>query len=76
MVIGVECGHGGDPVLRWMASNVAIETDAAENIKFSKKRSTEKIDGMVALAMAIGRLEAHHTEDTSSVYDTGGIDFI
>jgi phage terminase large subunit-like protein len=76
MIIGVECCHGGNEVLRWMASNVAIESDSAENIKFSKKRSTEKIDGMVALAMAIGRLEAQTTAETGSVYDTGGISFL
>lgn len=46
--------HGGDPVLRWMASNVAIETDSAGNIKPSKKASTERIDGIVALVMALG----------------------
>lgn len=46
--------HGGDPVLRWMASNVAVETDAAGNIKPSKKASTERIDGIVALCMALG----------------------
>jgi phage terminase large subunit-like protein len=46
--------HGGNPVLRWMASNVAVETDAAGNIKPSKKASTERIDGIVALCMALG----------------------
>jgi phage terminase large subunit-like protein len=46
--------HGGHPVLRWMASNVAVETDAAGNIKPSKKASTERIDGIVALCMALG----------------------
>ena len=47
--------HGGNPVLRWMASNMATETDAAGNLKPSKKKSTERIDGMVALVMALGR---------------------
>jgi phage terminase large subunit-like protein len=42
------------PVLRWMMSNVEIETDAAGNVKASKKRSREKIDGVVALLMAVG----------------------
>jgi phage terminase large subunit-like protein len=46
--------HGGNPVLRWMASNVAIETDAAGNIKPSKKASTERIDGIVAMVMGLG----------------------
>jgi phage terminase large subunit-like protein len=42
-------------VLTWMAANAASEIDPAGNQKFSKKKSTEKIDGMVALAMALGR---------------------
>lgn len=56
----VVCGklrHGGNPVLRWMASHVAAESDAAGNIKPSKKRSTERIDGIVAAVMAIARLD-------------------
>ena len=45
--------HGGNPVLRWMASNVALEIDAAENWKPSKKKSRERIDGIVALIMGL-----------------------
>jgi len=45
--------HGGHPVLRWMFENVYIETDAASNIKPSKKKSIEKIDGAVATIMAL-----------------------
>lgn len=54
LILGAELNHGGNPVLRWMFSNVAIETDAAANIKISKKKSTEKVDGLVAAVMAIG----------------------
>jgi len=52
--IAGQLAHGGHPVLRWMAANVAIDTDPAENIKPSKKRSFERIDGIVATIMAIG----------------------
>jgi len=45
--------HGGNKVLRWMASNVAIETDSSENIRPAKKHSADKIDGIVALIMAL-----------------------
>jgi phage terminase large subunit-like protein len=45
--------HGGHPILEWCASNVAIETDAAGNIKPSKSKSTEKIDGIAALVSAL-----------------------
>ena len=47
--------HGGHPVLRWMASNLSTEMDAAGNLKPSKKKSTERIDGVVSLIMAIGQ---------------------
>lgn len=46
--------HGGHPVLAWQASNVAIQQDHAGNIKPSKAKSNERIDGIVALTMAIG----------------------
>ena len=59
--------HGGNPVLRWMAGNVVAEIDAAENIKPSKKKSTEKIDGIVAWIMALDRVIRHEMQ--GSVYD-------
>lgn len=51
--------HGGHPILRWMAGNVEVETDAAGNQKPSKAKSTERIDGMVALDMAVTRWMTH-----------------
>ncbi|MAS42231.1 MAG: terminase [Rhodobacteraceae bacterium] len=49
--------HGGHPILRWNAANAVVELDPAGNRKLSKKRSREKIDGLVALAMALGVME-------------------
>jgi phage terminase large subunit-like protein len=46
--------HGMNPVLTWNMSNTVVEQDAAGNRKLSKKRSREKIDGVVALAQAMG----------------------
>lgn len=63
--------HGGQPVLRWMASNVAAETDAAGNVKPSKKHSSEKIDGIVALVMSLGR--AMLRDEAGSVYNYRGV---
>lgn len=54
MIINKEINHGGNPVLRWQASNAHTEKDAAENIKLDKKKSKDKIDGIVATVMAIG----------------------
>lgn len=55
LVVSGKLDHGGNPVLRWMASNVTVEQDAAGNLKPSKAKSTERIDGIVAAIMAIGR---------------------
>lgn len=65
--------HGGNPVLRWMMDNVFVETDAAGNIKPSKKKSTEKIDGVVALIMALDRAIRVGNISTESVYDSRGL---
>ena len=51
--------HGANPVLRWMAGNASIETDAVDNWKPSKKKSRERIDGIVALIMGL-ESAAHH----------------
>ncbi len=45
--------HGGNPVLAWNISNLSVEMDAAGNVKPSKKKSSEKIDGAVALIMSL-----------------------
>lgn len=71
MAHGGEMRHGGNPVLRWMCSNVQIESDAAGNIKMSKKKSREKIDGMVALAMAISSWGGQEPEFRSRYEDEG-----
>lgn len=62
LVLSRELMHGGNAVLRWMASNVTAEQDAAGNLKPSKKKSTERIDGIVASVMAIGRAMLHQDE--------------
>jgi phage terminase large subunit-like protein len=49
--------HDGHPVLQWNVANVAVETDPAGNLKISKKVSTERIDGVAALVMAIDRMD-------------------
>jgi phage terminase large subunit-like protein len=58
--------HGGHPVLRWMMDNIFIRTDPAGNIKPDKEKSTERIDGAVALIMALDRAIRHEGNDGSS----------
>jgi phage terminase large subunit-like protein len=50
--------HGGNPVLRWMALNMRVQTDKNENVMPTKKLSIGRIDGATALIMAIGRFMA------------------
>ena len=64
--------HGGNPVLRWMSGNVVVEQDAAENIKVTKAKSPEKIDGIVAAIMAVDRA-VRNQGNCESVYDNRGI---
>ncbi len=54
-VLAGEIRHGGHPVLRWNAANVAVKTDPAGNLKPDKSKSVDRIDGVVALIMALGR---------------------
>ncbi len=65
--------HGGHPVLRWNASNVSTEQDSAGNIKPSKKRSPEKIDGVIATVMGVGRLMARDLASGVSIYEKQGL---
>ena len=65
--------HAGYPVLRWMAGNVVIETDAAENLKVTKAKSKEKIDGIVASIMALGRCLRIEGEPRGIIYDERGL---
>lgn len=54
MVESAEIDLMGDPVLRWMFRNAVAITDTNDNIKLDKKKSQDKIDGLIALANAIG----------------------
>ena len=63
--------HGGNPVMRWMSGNVVVDRDAAENIKPTKAKSPEKIDGIIAAIMALDRCIRH--EQQGSVYDERGL---
>lgn len=64
--------HDGDPILAWMVSNVVAHTDAKDNIYPRKERSENKIDGVVALLMALGRALLLE-EKKESVYETRGL---
>jgi phage terminase large subunit-like protein len=63
--------HGGNPVLTMCAANAIAVRDAAGNRKLDKSKSTGRIDGIVALAMAIG--SASQAQNTTSVYASRGL---
>ena len=47
--------HNGDPCMTWMMSNVTAKLDAKDNVYPRKEREDNKIDGPVALIMAMNR---------------------
>jgi phage terminase large subunit-like protein len=53
VLLNGKLAHGDHPVLRMCAINAVVEMDAAGNRKLTKAKSTGRIDGMIALAMAI-----------------------
>ncbi len=66
LLLATKLRHGDNPILRWMASNLTVRMDPAGNRKPDKAKSTERIDGIVALIMALGRAivtpELRHSE--------------
>ncbi len=72
LVLEKRIAHGAHPVLRWMMDNIFIRTDPAGNIKADKEKSTEKIDGAIAMIMGLDRaLRCGLGSD--SVYDSRGL---
>ncbi len=59
LVLSRKLRHGGHPILRWNFSNVVSDEDPAQNRKMNKARSVDRIDGAVALAMAVSRAAAN-----------------
>ena len=72
LVLEKKIAHGGNEVLEWMVDNIFIKTDPAGNIKPDKEKSTEKIDGAIAMIMALDRAIRHGGQQ-DSVYNERGI---
>ena len=74
LILAKRLRHGGNKVLRWMADCMTVKQDPAGNIKPVKpdrRKSSKRIDGIVALIMAIDRVSKN--EDHGSVYDERGV---
>jgi phage terminase large subunit-like protein len=67
LIIGKLIMHNGNQVARWMMGNVSVRQDPAGNLKPDKSKSSEKIDGIVAAIMALGR--AMVTDAAGSIYN-------
>ena len=68
-----EIRHPHNPCFTWMAGNVAVERDPADNIKPSKKHSTERIDGIAAAVMAMAGVCAAQQRQTW-FYEGNGVE--
>lgn len=70
LIVEGKLRHGGDPLLRWCASNAAAVVDSAGNVKLDKSRSAHRIDPIQALAMAVdGWQRRGHIAPMVSVYE-------
>jgi len=69
-LLGHEFRHDGNPVLRWMVGNVCVRPNENSDIRPDKAKSSEKIDGVVAMIMALGR---SMSDEGSSIYETRGV---
>ena len=48
--------HGNHPVLTWCMSNAVVMSDPAGNRKIDKHKATGRVDGVIALLMAVGAM--------------------
>lgn len=68
--------HDDNPVMSWMMSNVVGHYDKKDNIYPNKERPENKIDGPVALIIAIARAIFAESGQQESVYETRGIEVL
>ena len=71
-VLNLELVHNGNPILQWCAANAVVTIDPAGNRKLDKAKATGRIDGMVALAMAVAKCAAA-AKIAPSVYEERGV---
>ena len=73
LVLTGEVEHFGNPVLRWMLTSTVVQTDPAGNIKPDKRKSVQKIDGIVASIMALGEWMTAQAKDETNPYNERGL---
>lgn len=72
-VLTGEVEHFGNPVLRWMLASTVVQTDPAGNLKPDKRKSIQKIDGIVASIMALGEWMTAQAKDETNPYNERGL---
>jgi len=75
IVVEGKLRHGGNPVARWMASNVVIKHGPNAQIKPDREKSADKIDGIIALVMALD-MAMRAPKPEASPYSERGLIFI
>jgi len=73
IVMTEELEHFGNPVLRWMLASVSISVDPAGNMKPDKRKSSQKIDGIVAAIMALGQYMTDQADNDKNPYASRGM---
>lgn len=68
--------HDGNPCLRWMADNAILEKDVSGRCMPSKKKSKDKIDGLVAMTMGFDRVLRNKSEREEEAAPSLGVIFI
>jgi phage terminase large subunit-like protein len=54
LILEKKLRHGSHPLLNWCASNATIVRSAVGDRKLDKRQATRRVDGLIALTMAIG----------------------
>lgn len=77
LVLGEKLRHGGNPVMKAHAMSALVQSDAAGNLKPDKSKSTARIDGLIALIMALhSAMLAQGAGSVKSVYEERGIEIL
>lgn len=64
--------HDGNPVLAWMASNICAKVDKKDNVFPYKEHFDNKIDGIIALILAL-KMATSEAASAKSVYEERGV---